>query len=72
MARFDFGEWSLLICGLQNRNQGARMHDQTDRIELSDDEILACSVSDDLLEAAGGRDRAAVSLISTADRCIVC
>jgi hypothetical protein len=46
--------------------------DQTDRIEATDDEILARSVSDEVLEAVGGRDRAAISLISTADRCIVC
>jgi hypothetical protein len=60
-------------CGTNiHDDEGNAVMDQNDRIEATDDEILACSVSDEVLEVVGGRDRAAISLISTADRCIVC
>jgi hypothetical protein len=49
------------------------VNDQADRRDEADEEFLTCSVSDEILERAGGSGGgAAISLISTADRCIVC
>jgi hypothetical protein len=49
------------------------MNNPADQLEQADEEILTCAVSDETLEATGVRDGGcAISLISTADRCIVC
>jgi hypothetical protein len=49
------------------------MHNQTDYLDQADEEILTCTVSDETLEAIGtGGGGRAISLISTANRCIVC
>jgi hypothetical protein len=49
------------------------MNNEADHLDQTDEEILTRTVSDETLEATGIRDGGcAISLVSTANRCIVC